>query len=435
MSEILIYCPQESNRLSYILDELFTRQIGVNYRLETEIENFRNADQAKINYSNQIIEDCIQILPHPILFEENIRVQELEIADWEQTPVFFSNSNPKIPFDIFAASFYLLSRYEEYLPAERDQFDRYLAKNSVLYRMNALQKPVIDIWLSKFKNIIQDQYPDFGFPERIYTHIPTVDIDNAYAFLHRGFKRNFLSIIKRIILFQFKDLFVQIRVLLKKQSDPFDTHITLDDLHKKYQMKAVYFYLVGDYSKNDTNIPFQNKELQQLIKTQKESSEIGIHPSTSAYLNKDVRNLEKQRLAHIIDSKVLYSRNHFLLLKIPESFETSEELEITDDYSLGYSETPGFRAGISSAFRFYNLNKEEQSTLTIHPFAFMDATFIYYTNKSPQESLAVMKTIIDEVKAVNGTLMSLWHNESLSNFQHYKDWQNIYEAMLAYSYE
>src|SRR5204863_517356 len=42
------------------------------------------------------------------------------------------------PFDIFAASFYLLSRYEEYLPHQKDIYGRYAHQNSLAFKENVL---------------------------------------------------------------------------------------------------------------------------------------------------------------------------------------------------------------------------------------------------------------------------------------------------------
>ena len=45
------------------------------------------------------------------------------------------------------------------------------------------------------------------------------------------------------------------------------------------------------------------------------------------------------------------------------------------------------------------------------------------------------KTIIDSVKKVNGTLVTLWHNESLSSIYPWIGWQSIYEEMIQYIME
>jgi len=45
---------------------------------------------------------------------------------------------------------------------------------------------------------------------------------------------------------------------------------------------------------------------------------------------------------------------------------------------MGYPEEPGFRAGISRPFFFYDLLEDRKSGLRITPFQLMDGTLIQY---------------------------------------------------------
>ena len=48
------------------------------------------------------------------------------ISQWKGLPVFFqTTSDSDIPFDVFAASFFLVSRYEEYLEFQPDAHGRF----------------------------------------------------------------------------------------------------------------------------------------------------------------------------------------------------------------------------------------------------------------------------------------------------------------------
>ncbi|MBK5284216.1 MAG: hypothetical protein JJE25_02345, partial [Bacteroidia bacterium] len=98
--------------------------------------------------------------------------------------------------------------------------------------------------------------------------------------------------------------------------------------------------------------------------------------------------------------------------------------------TMGYAQITGFRAGTCTAFRFYDLDREETTQLLIHPFAVMDATLKYYMKMSPEESLPHIRQLIDEVKKVDGTFISLWHNESLSDYKQWTGWKNVFEEMV-----
>jgi hypothetical protein len=78
---------------------------------------------------------------------------------------------------------------------------------------------------------------------------------------------------------------------------------------------------------------------------------------------------------------------------------------------------------------------EEETKLRIHPFAVMDGTLRDYMMLSAEEAVVEIKKLIKEVKAVNGTFISLWHNESLSNQLRWTGWQKVYEELLTAAVE
>jgi hypothetical protein len=53
---------------------------------------------------------------------------------------------------------------------------------------------------------------------------------------------------------------------------------------------------------------------------------------------------------------------------------------------------------------------------------------------SPEQSLSMIKKIIDNVKLVDGHFISLWHNETWSEYKEWKGWSKLYEKMLEYIY-
>ena len=124
------------------------------------------------------------------------------------------------------------------------------------------------------------------------------------------------------------------------------------------------------------------------------------------------------------DLEVTKSRQHFLKLTLPETYNQLSDLGIIEDYTMGYASAIGFRASICSAFTFYNLDIETILPIKIHPFAVMDATLLYYLKLSPQASLLQISSLIEEIKNVNGTFMSLWHNDTFSNYNQWEGWQS-----------
>ena len=100
---------------------------------------------------------------------------------------------------------------------------------------------------------------------------------------------------------------------------------------------------------------------------------------------------------------------------------------------MGYASEVGFRASICAPFYFYDLDFEAKTKLKIYPFAVMDVSLNLYLNLLPDEAIAECKTLIDEVNAVGGKFITLWHNQNLSNEKEWRGWVRVYEDLVAYA--
>ena len=110
---ILIYSDTTSTRLQYICKFIFNEQLGVNHSITINKENFEKHDGPKINYSSPRIENAFNIQNQTLLFENDIKAQDIVCFEGDGYKAFYRSPDSDFPFDIFAASFYLLSRYEE----------------------------------------------------------------------------------------------------------------------------------------------------------------------------------------------------------------------------------------------------------------------------------------------------------------------------------
>ncbi|MEP7168979.1 MAG: polysaccharide deacetylase family protein [Bacteroidota bacterium] len=428
---LLIYSASVTLRLKYIFELIFHELLGANYTITTNKEEFISSGGPKLNYSDQPFGNELFFYAAHLLFEKGIQDQNLAVFDWSGTKAFFA-THPKyiFPFDPFAASFYLVSRYEEYLPHIRDEHNRYDTRESLAWQKNFLDKPLVNIWALKIKEELQKRFPSLLFAQKKYKYISTIDIDNAYAFLEKGFMRTAGAYARSLVSMDLEDLALRTKVLLGAEHDPFDTFDYQLDLQKKYKFKTIYFILLGEYGVNDKNVPSDSKKLRSLIKSLADYSEVGIHPSYASNKLKGNFKKEVNVLNKILKREVTKSRQHFLILKMPSTYRQLIDLDITDDYTMGYALQVGFRASICSSFYFYDLDMEQATQLRIHPFAVMDATLKYYMKVPPEEAMNYIKPLIEEVKAVNGTFISLWHNESLSENKMWAGWKTVYEQMV-----
>ena len=149
---ILIFSSKLSPRLKYIINQVFGQIMQVEFKLTNVLEEFIAHNGPKINYSKKQFSTEFFIRSNNLLFEQGINDLDLKISDWDGLPIFFqAGQNSALPFDLFAASFYLMTRYEEYLPQLRDFHDRYPFVESIAYKEGFLDKPIIDLWIVRFK--------------------------------------------------------------------------------------------------------------------------------------------------------------------------------------------------------------------------------------------------------------------------------------------
>jgi len=431
---ILIYTSKISPRVKYTFNLLFRDVYGIKHALTCNKEEFLNHEGPKLHYGYQPFGDELFIQSKGLLLETGISDQDITVFNWNDTKAFFS-VGPKscLPFDIFSASFFLASRYEEYLPHIRDKHDRFDAPISLAYNYNFLHQPVINKWAKEFKKIIQSKFPVLFFPAKKYSFISTIDIDNAYAFLEKGFVRTLGGIAKSLATLNFYELKERIAVLSGSQKDPYDTYAFQLELQKKYGLEYIYFILLGDYGENDKNISIQSKKFRSLIKSLGDYASVGIHPSYGSNGKSEQLMKEVLRLSSVTNREVVKSRQHFLKMRLPDTYRDLLELDIQEDYTMGYASDYGFRAGLCTPFFFYDLDLEVETSLKIFPFALMEGTLKYYQKIPAEKAMEHIKPLIDEVRAVDGCFISLWHNDSMNDLGLWKGWQRVYVNMVEYA--
>jgi len=428
--KLFIYSPKNSPRLEYITKLIFDDLIGVNCEIITQAEEVYTKEFV-VNYSVQESVG-LQIIPSKILFEKRISNQELQIGKEADFTTLFSNKTSDFSFDILGAAFFLVTRYEEYMPHKRDKHDRFEPEQSVAYKEGFLNQPIINIWAAYLKQKLQEKYPKLEFQSRSFSYINTIDVDYAYAYLEKGAIRSAGALVRDFFTGNFSEFKNRLACFLGAKSDPFDTFNYLLELHKKFNLNSIFFFHVGDYDVHDKSIPITSHKLQALIKGVKDYADVGIHPSYAANGNSEKLEAELIRLSRVVHQPITKSRNHFIKLNLPQSYRDLIELDVKKDYTMGYASKMGFRASICSPFYFYDLDYDAPTNLKVFPFYLMEATIKYYFKEGPEKAMKYFEEYIDMVKKYNGTFVSLWHNDSLSEWGQWKGWSSIYVKMLEY---
>lgn len=432
---IVVYCPRITSRIEYVTRLIMGRLLKCNWQLTDDTEVADAHKGPKIIYSRGTAgRDGLHIPAHGFLSERGVHYFVPDIRHSKGLPLLFSGKPDSemqgLDFDLFAAVFYLVSRYEEYLPHQKDIHWRFDPTASFAYRNNFLDKPLVNHYAMLLKDKLQELYPACRFNEPVFTFLPTYDIDVAYAYRGRGIMRTFLGTLRSLLRFDFPSLFERFRVLSGKEKDPFDTYDRQIELYKQSGIRAVYFFLCGDFGPYDKNVPFYSGAFFSLVKKMNDYGRTGIHPSVASRKEESLLERELSRLSNILQQEIFYSRQHYLMMDLPTTYQRLLRNNITHDFTMGYASQPGFRASICTPYPFYDLESESTTPLTIVPFAVMDGTLRDYLQLTPGEALEVIRKLLDETVQVGGMFVSLWHNDSLSGRDDWQGWDQVYEEMF-----
>jgi len=432
MNKILIHTKQITNRIRYTFELVFNDLLGVDFEIITNFQEFETIDKPKLNYGHEQIKMVPYIKATDLLFERKVKdfVVSHKIKDEVHYIFLTDEEHSDLIFDPFAAIFYMVSRYEEYLPFKADQYGRFKPEHSIAYKHQFLEKPVVNLWVQQIKNILQAYYPALQFKKNECKIQPTFDIDIAFSYRNKGVIRNLGGVFNSLRKFDFKDIGDRFSVLSGVSQDPYDTYAYIFRQLRKYGHKSIFFYLVGEYGMLDKNISLEHSTFKNLIKSTADLAHVGMHPSYGSNADKDIVASEKKSLEQIIKRDIIKSRQHYIMLHFPETYENLIDLEIQEDHSMGYPSKPGFRAGIANPFYFYNLKLEIKTLLRIVPFVMMDAMFKNYQKFTPELALQKTNEIVDAVKLVNGNCTYIWHNSSLSETDGWEGWRNVFEKQL-----
>lgn len=431
--ELLIYSPDITPRLQYIARWLEAAQLGMTVALTADATVWRTHNGPRLNYSATPLEEGeLRIVPQGLLQQEDIRPQALAVQRWKQSTVLFYNQpGAAIPFDLLAAAFYLLSRYEEYLPHQKDRHGRYDAAQSAAMQFAFLQEPVIDQWVLQLRKIIERHFGS-ALPAPAFQFRPTYDVDIAWKYRHTGTKRYWGGLAKDLLRLQWPGAVRRLWTGAGWGRDPYDCFDWLDRLHEHYGLRPLYFFLLGSGSKYDRNISPAQPAMQELIRRISGKYATGLHPSYSSYKDAAVLAAEKERLTVLSGRPVTRSRQHYIRFELPHTYHSLLAAGITEDYSMGYASANGFRAGTSRPFAWYDLDAGTATGLQVHPFAFMEATARFYHKHSPEEAWQEWERLWHAVQQVSGTFISIGHNHLLSPAAN-KAWAQWYRKVLAHA--
>lgn len=430
MQPLLIHIPRTTGRLRYIFKWVFAERLGIDHLITPSPAEYDRYTGPKLYYAP----DSPDWPAHSLLFEDDIQQKTVAVRQNQDDtiPLLFAYPDTQPPsalvFDVFAAVFYLISRYEEYGPnVQTDYHDRYKPEQSVAAQNQFLHLPLVDYYVDILAQKLRGLFPKLPVKQQgEYRFFPTVDVDNYFAFKHKGLKRTVKGVGGQLLTKNFKGLTARRRTLTGSH-DPFDTYDEIQKTAEKLSLPLRFFFSVGDYGPFDKNPSHKNKAVIRLIKRLSDAHDFGLHPSHGSFQKQHKLTEEQNRLKQLTDAAVSHSRYHYIRFALPESYRQLVKAGIMHDYSMGYATQNGFRAGTAHSFLWYDLQNEIVSTLRVQPFAAMDATFLYHEKKTPEQALAHIEATAQILQKLKAPFYMIFHNESLGNFEDWTGWSHFFK--------
>jgi hypothetical protein len=384
---IIIYASKITSRLKYVCKFIFNQGLLCNYILTGNENEFLSSKLARINYSVKDFENAINIYPQGLL--ENGALQKPELSA-QQTG-----------FDLFSAVFFFIGRVEEWGNTKKDQHDR--------AETEFTDEPLIDQWIIGLKKQLENKY-SIQFPEKKFKYISTIDVDNVFAYKAKPFYRQIGGIIKDL-----KNFVPRSGTILFGAKDPFDEYELQVELSQKYNIPLIYFFLYRNNTKYDRTIDPNHPEFKKLLHYLNDKKiTFGLHPSYDSSVDNSLLNKEIALLSHNSGKKIICSRQHFLRFNIRTTPKELIKAGIKYDFTMGFADWTGYKAGTSLPFFYYDIESESELDLLAIPFEAMDGAYYHNNKVTAFEAYNSIIKIAEQIKEVKGLFITCMHERSFS---------------------
>ncbi|MCC6938759.1 MAG: polysaccharide deacetylase family protein [Flavobacteriales bacterium] len=427
MTQISVLLAEPTPRAEQAVRWVLNNLLGCAVRLVATEDELIASDGAKLHYGSRAIPEVLNIRSSGWLKANGISPFEPPTGSMNGIPVLFPSDEGDLPFDVFAATFFLLSRYEEWSGLPSDEHGRPLTDSLHASRHGYLHRPVVDEWARELKEAWKRFDPGLEPPASVYRQITTVDLDNGFKYLGRPLWRTIGSTMRDAIRGNWKDLRERFRVLTGRSNDPFLLDEEARSVFNTCSDRVIHFVLSASRGEWDHAVPVDHPAYASALRSYTNTAEIGIHPSYNTSAQPGLAAKEIRALQHVIQRPIKLSRQHFLRLKVPATFREMEKLGIREEHSMGIHDRIGFRCGTCTPYPWYDPEQERATELMIHPFTVMDNTLCHKLGLSPEEAIIEVRAAVDRLKRIGGTFTGLWHESFLASTGANTEWR---EAIL-----
>ncbi len=430
---------------TYIVNELIGNFLGLDFQIQKK--NNLNEIIILLNNSNRIIikdyffsnfknEKYLDIknIPEKISYTKNKYIVENNIPIiYGKNQIDESHNKIICHIDIFASSFFMLTRWEEFVVKKYDIYNRFDSNQSLAFKHGFLKRPIVNeyvdmLWLMLKKIAYSEKRKHRKF-NPILTH--DIDIHLRWRNVFQSSKSLIADIVKRksINLF-FSNAKSCIKSFVNRKNDPYNTYDFLMNLSEKIGAKSYFFFMSGGGKFKDENFyNIKSKFIKKLINhINNRGHYIGLHPSYYSYNNFDILEKELNTLSKLVKKKISFTRQHYLRFEVPLTWQILNKLSFEWDSSMYYADNAGFRCGVCYEFNVFDILERKKLSLKEKPIIVMETSYLN-KKESPQNTEIQIIDIMNKVKKYNGEFVLLWHNSTFNDYIS-KPYTSVYNNVI-----
>jgi hypothetical protein len=350
----------------------------------------------------------------------------------------------QIGFDLVQATFWLLSRQEELGERHRDAFDRYLCSESWLVRHELAETPLLNAYVDLLQDALllaaaRQNLPmvrRLRWPEgRPYAVVLSHDVDDAGRLdLQQGVRLLARGLGQRSPRAALRGLyFVTARLgwSLLRRKNPYWNFEAVMELEQEAGFRSSFYFVPEARSvSRDPLYEMDTQRMRELLaQLYRGGWEVGVHGSFDSYLDAATLAAQKQKLQGLLAAEVAGVRQHYLRLKIPDTFRAQAEAGFVYDSTLGYYAGLGFRAGAAFPFHPFDTARDEALPLLELPLTVMDGALFWHLKLPPERATDRVLSVLETVRSVGGLAVLLWH-QRVRYEKKYPGWWWVYRQVV-----
>lgn len=313
--------------------------------------------------------------------------------------------------DIISAAFYLLSGWQEYFGAARDQHGRFPYAASVQAQGGFVTVPVVNYYFDLLKTAIEHAtgqtlrlrpWPGAAPLAAFISH----DID----WLHGAWKAPLQQALQQG---RWAEALGRVGRRLRQRRDAWDNLEDVAAQTARYGGRSTFFILPTPHSAPD-GTPNANYRLTPRLRARlthlaAEGHEIGLHGSIGSSLDAGQLRAERQQLP---GPPAPGHRFHYLKWDPRRTPAVLDALGLAYDTTLGFAEHFGFRHSYCHPFQPFDFATHGVHAFVEIPLLLMDATLHHpnYLQLSAAQVLPALRPALAEVEKFGGVAGILWHN-------------------------